>query len=159
MTNNFPDKILNEIHERFRFLFERKFVVDRVYCGTMDEWLVVLSSVNYSVKIGSDRSDISLDIIHNADRKWFTLYEVVYFLSEKKEFIGVFEREHSSKNSSRINQIQRLAEILYRYLDKIDILFGEEFIQNLEKLQSIRKEAGELNSAALDEELRKMMGH
>ena len=158
MEHSKPDNVLNDIQNHFHFLFEGGFRIHHTTSRNSAAWVVILKSDAFNVHITSDRSEISLAVTDPTAKNWFELFEVVYFVSNKKEFIGVYEdqTEYKAATSYRIEQFQRLATILHKYLGEISTFFTGGLAQNFERLQPVLMEARELYSKALNEKLGKM---
>jgi len=153
--------VLSDIQNHFLFLFERGFRIHHTTFRNAAAWVVTLRSDEFNVHIRSDRLEISLAVADRKQKNCFELFEIVYFLSNKKEFIGVHEAQAQYKDakSYRIEQFQRLALILHKYLGEITSFFTGGPAQYFERLQPVRMEARELYSKALNEKLSKMNLH
>jgi hypothetical protein len=158
MEHSKLDNVLNDIQNHFHFLFERGFRIHHTASRTSAAWVVILKSDAFNVHSTSDRLNISLAATDNREKNWFELFEIVYFVSNKKDFIGVYEDDGEYKDAAsyRGKQLQRFATILRKYLGEITEFFTAEPVRNFEKLLSIRKEARELYSKALNEKLSRM---
>jgi hypothetical protein len=152
------EEIRGDIYICFPFLFERGYKPGRTNFRSGGIWLIELISPQVSIEIACDRLEITLRVANRDEQKWFDLFEIVYFLSGKKEYIGIYEGWENFKDASedRINQLQRFGKILFKYLDEITVLFGEDFRKNNDNLQSIREEAGVLHTKAEHNKLTKM---
>ena len=158
MEQNKLGNVLSDIQNHFPFLFEHGFRIHHTTFRDGAAWVVTLRSSAFNVHIRSDRLEISLAVADKEAKNWFELFEVVYFVSNKKEFIGVYEdqAEYKDATSYRIEQFQRLATILNKYLDEITLFFTGGLAQYFERLQPVRMEARELYRKALNEKLSKM---
>jgi hypothetical protein len=152
------DNVLNDIQNHFHFLFERGFRIHHTASRTSAAWVVILKSNAFNVHIRRDRLEIALAVTDNEDKNRFELFEIVYVASNRNDFIGMYEDQGEYKDAAnyRADQFQRLARILQRYLDKITTFFTAKPAQNFERLQSLRMEARELYSKALNEKLSRM---
>ena len=152
------NNILNEIRHSFDFLFARRCRIGHTELRNGATWVVTLRSNDFNVHSTSYRLNISLAATDNREKNWFELFEIVYFVSNKKDFIGVYEDDGEYKDAAsyRVEQLQRFATILRKYLGEITEFFTAELVRNFEKLLSIRKEARELYSKALNEKLSRM---
>ena len=153
-----PDNVLHDIQNHFHFLFERGFRIHHTESRNSAAWVVILKSDACNAHIRCDRLEIALAVTDNEDKNRFELFEIVYVASNKNDFIGPFEDQGEYKDEAnyRVAQFQRLAGILQRYFDEITTFFTAMPAQNFDRLQSLRMEARELYSKALNEKLGKM---
>lgn len=161
MKNNEPEKLLSEISIHFDFLLKHGFQINHAeyreeHMG--GNWNVSLTTNEFSIVLSEDRADVSLIILHKPDRQSFSLHTIVFYLSKGNEFIGIYQGEYRDRYYNRSAQLARLAKILFRYIDKISILFGEDFEKHLGELKSSQEKVTELYYRAMAEKLNRL-GH
>lgn len=128
-------KIKRNVTKHFKFLFDSGF---RFYSAKyqkehMGYWEIILHSKDLLVQIYDDRGEIMI-LIRPAQSKeddWHALGTLVYFITTGNHFIGSYDGSLSDKDG----QLQRLSEILRKYIDEIREVMGVGFKSNKEKLQ------------------------
>lgn len=118
MENKKNQAILRDVEKYFNFLHEKGFTVSSVeYVPSLNgNWMVEYKSSKFTINIISDRDEISIEFNETQKGVNLNIGQVVYSLSNQKEIVQSYEGNFSwGKNK----QLQRLSNILERYIDKI----------------------------------------
>jgi hypothetical protein len=133
--------ISGKIEQHFKFLFDRGFHIRSVkyYPQHMGNWIVILESQVCLINVTHDRGEITLSLAPNhgeKDQMWFGLRTIVFYLSEGKTYVNVFDGELREKDM----QFERLTKILAEYIDEIMLVMGKDFEKHRSKLQAAKKQ-------------------
>ncbi len=143
-------KIKRKIRQHFKFLYDSGFrVSSSIYQPEhMRFWEMNFLSKDLLIQIYDDRGETMMSLDSSRDEHtWCDLKVAIFFISEEKDFIGHYEGELSDTDS----QMQRLASTFQRYYEKILVVFGDNYKNNLEALQKTKDRYIELSK----EEFRK----
>jgi len=128
-------RIKNSIRKHFKFLFELgfRFHSAKYQKEHMGYWEVILQSKDLFVQVYNDRGEIMLSIGHaqSKDDVWYGLSVLVYFITKGEHFIGSYDGDLIDKDK----QLQRLSNILSKYLDDIRGVVEIKYKGNKENLQ------------------------
>jgi hypothetical protein len=104
-------------------------------------WEINFYSKDLLVQIYDDRGEIMMLLDSSRDqRNWCGLSTVIFFISEGKEFTGHYE----GKLSDVDGQMQRLASLFQRHYERILVVFGNNYKDNLEELRRAHDRVMEL---------------
>lgn len=134
------DSIVTKIYAHFSFLFERGFTIIDVTYNRHSIFQVTLEA-ECRIVIESDRDgEITLLFAKQGtsidEKGWFTLEVLIYYLSNKKHYIGGYFG--SLKETDQ--QLSRFSGFLNTYLDKIiDLFTGGRFDKYTSELLQLRQ--------------------
>jgi hypothetical protein len=139
--NNFAD-IQKKIKKYFKYLFQHGFIVTTKNHQPehMGFWELVLLSDDCAIKIYDDRGEILISIGTSTSDNWVGLSNVIFYITNGKEFIGNFEGEIREKDE----QLIRLARILENHIEKISTVF-KDFEKHKSALLAVRETAMDLH--------------
>jgi hypothetical protein len=141
-------KIKQDVKKHFEFLFDSgfHFYSAKYQKEHMRYWEIILRSKGLLVKIYDDRGEIMMSAIsaRSKDGSWYGLGTLVYFITKGEYFIGRYEGNLLDKDS----QMQRLSEILRKYVDEIYEVMGSGFESNRGQLQITHQQVLDLYQEA-----------
>lgn len=127
--------VVNIIGTKIIYLSEYGFSLKRASFDSemMDYWeiIVCLNSKSFLAKLSSERGELFISFCSTLQKPsvWIELDQVIYFLSNSKEFIGRYEGDLANIQQ----QIDRLNSYLQEYLDRIISFFDTN---NFEKYKN-----------------------
>ena len=131
--------IMGPIKKHFHYLFEDYdfTVFSETYFESFGNWVVVLLSDDFRIRLFEDRGDVTLAVGPLwsppgwQGGPWHDLTRITAFLTQGKD---IWEYKRGTTDE----QLQRLAGILRPYCDQIRELLQEEvYQQNKEKLRRV----------------------
>src|SRR6476660_118945 len=111
------DKVLEDIKEHFKFLFDKKYVIHsaKMHSVAFDAWEVILKRQDYYVKFEEERG--GLDLSFGSPSKGFiATHALIYFLSKEKDFIGF-----SLIGFLLSNAMKKEASLLQKHIDEFEL--------------------------------------
>lgn len=126
---------MNIIGNKISYLSDYGFSLKRASFDSemMDYWEIVvcLNSKSFCIKLSRDRGELFISFCSTLQKPsvWLELDQVIYFLSNSKEFIGRYEGDLANIQQ----QIDRSNSYLQEYLDRIISFFD---INNFEKYKN-----------------------
>ena len=136
-------QILDDISENFTFLDKYGFAIKNITFDSemMDYWEIILYSFpkKICIKLSSDRGELFASFCSMGQKPytWLELDQLIYTMSDFKEFIGSYEGDLSNMQL----QIERVNSYLKKYIVRIVDFFDEDNYEKYRhKFKSIRQE-------------------
>jgi hypothetical protein len=135
-----------DLEESFAFLLSKGFRISsfEYHEESFGNWEMTFQSRHCIMQVYRERyGDIGVVLkpVGASEDRWYGLGTLVYFISEGKDYIGLFGGEWSDEKG----QIDRLAGILYQYFDDILSLFEKDFKPTASAIQGLHKVLLDLN--------------
>ncbi|MGA7193324.1 MAG: hypothetical protein WBW94_06800 [Anaerolineales bacterium] len=155
MNDDRVNKYIDTIEVHFNFLFEHGFRIVHTFYDAehFGNWVVVLSSQEFSFSFIQDRSYISMGIGSIRKRfefkklSWLSLEALIYFLTDEKEYIRPYNGDHRDYSK----QLQELAEITRKYYDQITNFMMNRFDIDYYTVRGLTEKINDLNLQELRE--------
>ncbi len=131
---NRQETIEEVMKNQFEFLsvYGFRILYFEYYDHSFGDWKMTFQSSACFIEAYSDRGDVNVIFkpIDTTENKRFGISLLVYFVTDKKIFIGEYEGELRNQYA----QIERLAIILKKYIDLILPITGKEFSKHYDLL-------------------------
>ena len=126
MRKNKLDSIIKDIEYYFRFLFDKGYKVHHMKELPMGDWEVVFASLDNSIVIYSDHSEINLAFapIDSDVKNQIGIRAMIYFSSHEQNFIGRYDKDILTNQKE---MFVKLSSLLKEYMDQIIPYCGKDF--------------------------------